>query len=81
MAKLTSLPVASAASAHRRPLTVKEAAEYTGFPASRLDKLRCSGGGPLYLKHNRVVRYRPSDLDAWLDSMEQRTTSDVREVA
>ena len=29
---------------------------------------RCRGGGPAYLKIGRLVRYRKSDINAWLES-------------
>ncbi len=45
---------------------VREAAEYVGLSKSTLDKLRCFGGGPRYLKLGRAVVYAKSDLDAWL---------------
>jgi hypothetical protein len=42
------------------------AADYTGLAMSTLEKMRVFGGGPMYLKLGRVVRYRRVDLDAWL---------------
>lgn len=59
--------------ANMHNLRVRQAAEYTGLSKSTLDKLRCFGGGPTYLKLGRVVVYRQADLDAWLD--ERRRTS------
>lgn len=65
----------------RTPLDVKGAAAYTGFEEGYLNKLRCKGGGPVYIKKSGIVRYDPDDLDAWLDAGKRKSTSDVREVA
>jgi predicted DNA-binding transcriptional regulator AlpA len=48
------------------PLDTATAAEYVGLSKSTLEKLRVFGTGPKYLKLNRAVRYRVSDLEAWL---------------
>ncbi|QLC21234.1 helix-turn-helix domain-containing protein [Parasphingopyxis sp. CP4] len=47
-------------------INTAQAAEYTGFAASTLNKLRCSGGGPHYSKRGKAVRYRLSDLEDWM---------------
>lgn len=61
---------------NRKPvLTVKEAAEYLGLAQSTLNKWRCIGGGPEYLKLGKVIRYRQSDLDAFLKSNRVQSTS------
>jgi hypothetical protein len=61
--------------AHRPPVDVKGAAVYTGFGEGYLNKLRCKGGGPTYLKRNGVIRYDLDDLDAWLEAGKRRSTS------
>ncbi|MCK1304712.1 MULTISPECIES: hypothetical protein [unclassified Bradyrhizobium] len=66
---------------HRPPVDVKGAATYTGFGEGYLNKLRCKGGGPVYLKRNGVVRYDLDDLDDWLAAGKRKSTSDSREVA
>lgn len=66
---------------HRPPLDTKNAAAYTGFTEGYLNKLRCYGGGPIFIKRAGVVRYDPNDLDAWLSSLKCKSTSDVKEVA
>jgi hypothetical protein len=66
---------------HRPPVDVKGAAAYTGFGEGYLNKLRCKGGGPVFIKKAGVVRYDPDDLDAWLAALKRKSTSDVREVA
>lgn len=66
---------------HRPPVDVKGAAAYTGFGEGYLNKLRCTGGGPIFIKRAGVVRYDPADLDTWLSSLKRKSTSDIREVA
>lgn len=41
-----------------------------------LERLRVRGDGPAYLKLGGAVRYRQSDLDAWLESRVTRSTSE-----
>ena len=52
-------------------------AAITGLSASTLNKLRCSGGGPAFLKLGRAVRYKPVDLKDWLDSRRVMSTSEI----
>lgn len=66
---------------HRPPVDVKGAAAYTGFGEGYLNKLRCKGDGPIFIKRAGVVRYDPDDLDAWLVSLKRRSTSETKEVA
>lgn len=54
----------------------REAAVYSRHGESTLEKLRLVGGGPVFIKTGRTVRYRKSDLDAWLNSHRRRSTSD-----
>jgi len=59
-------------------LTVSEAARYTGLSESTLNKFRCTGNGPPYLKLTaRRVAYDTESLDAWLASKRRRSTSDI----
>jgi excisionase family DNA binding protein len=46
-------------------MTVKAAAAYLAVSPSTLNKLRCHGGGPMFYKFGRAVRYKVVDLDAW----------------
>lgn len=50
-------------------LTNPEAAEYTGLSTHQLDRLRWSKPSriPYYLLGN-VVRYKPEDLDSYIES-------------
>ena len=56
---------------HRPPIDVKGAALYSGMSEGYLNKLRCTGGGPVFIKRKGVVRYDPADLDAWLNKCPQ----------
>ena len=47
-------------------IRVRQAAEYVGCSKSQLDKLRCYGGGPAFVKLGASVIYRTEDLDAWM---------------
>ncbi|TIN94608.1 MAG: helix-turn-helix domain-containing protein [Mesorhizobium sp.] len=47
-------------------LRVKQAAAYVGLSKSFLDKARCYGGGPTYVKLGATVIYSTDDLDAWV---------------
>ncbi len=57
-------------------LSVGEAARRLGLSCSYLNKLRCVGGGPRYMKVGRRVIYLEDDLNAWLASCRRRSTSD-----
>jgi hypothetical protein len=59
----------------RPPLDTAAAAIYTGTTRGHLEKLRCTGGGPIYIKRGGLVRYDPDDLDAWLDAGKIASTS------
>ncbi len=49
-------------------LTPPKAAEYLGTSVDTLAVWRCTGRYNIsYLKVGRLVRYRKSDLDAWLE--------------
>jgi len=50
-------------------MTVGEAATYLGLAVSTLNKWRCHGGGPIFIKLGRAVRYRAEDLDAFMGDM------------
>ena len=57
-------------------LKPEAAAAYCGSSASTFEKLRLTGGGPIYSKIGRRVVYRVEDLDAWLSSKRRKSTSD-----
>lgn len=52
----------------KRVLRTPAAAEYIGFAASTLEKMRLIGEGPRFIRiGQRAVGYDINDLDAWLD--------------
>ena len=54
-----------------------EAAKYVGLSESMMAKMRCRGGGAVYFKLGRAVRYRQDDLDEWLSARRVRHSSDA----
>jgi hypothetical protein len=70
---------ASPQAAHRpiRPkLGAREAAAFLGVSASMLNKLRCSGGGPIFCKIGRRCVYDLGDLENWVASRKHQHTSE-----
>ena len=61
-------PTSSEASPDERLLTPSEAAQLMAVPVRTLDGWRNRSIGPKYLKVGRHVRYRSSDLSAWLET-------------
>lgn len=59
-----------------RTMSAAEAANAIGLAPSTLAKLRLSGLGPVYLKLGRRVRYRATDIEAYLQSRLRRSTSE-----
>ena len=61
---------------NKRPrLDTPGAATYLGLGKSTLDKLRLTGGGPVFSKFGRRVVYDPDDLDAWSAQLRRTSTS------
>ncbi|MFG1290640.1 helix-turn-helix transcriptional regulator [Xanthobacter versatilis] len=63
-----------------RLLTVKDAAQVLCTSASHLNKLRCYGGGPEFIRVGAGkggIRYQMSDLKAWIQSKKRRNTSEA----
>jgi hypothetical protein len=58
-------------------LTTSEAAAFYRCSKAFLEKKRCEGGGPKYLKRCRSVLYRRSDLESWLKDREFSSTSEM----
>jgi len=56
-------------------LTVQQAAEYLGLAVSTLNKWRCHGGGPVFIKMGKAVRYHIEDLEAFIQSGKNASTS------
>ena len=58
-------------------LTETEAAEYLSLTNRALQAWRCQGRGPRFVKISaRAIRYRLSDLEAWVEDRLRRSTSD-----
>lgn len=54
-----------------------EAARLLGFSARTLEKWRAEGGGPVFMRQSsRAIRYRPSDLAAWIEQRTRTSTAD-----
>jgi len=51
-----------------RLLSVDEVADFLAIPAGTLYQWRYRGLGPTALKVGRHLRYRPADVERWLDT-------------
>jgi hypothetical protein len=58
-------------------LTTAEAAKFLGCSASKLNKARILGGGPIFYKDGRSVRYIRRDLRTYRDARKRRSTSEA----
>jgi excisionase family DNA binding protein len=56
-------------------LSTAQAAFYIGLSKRTLEKMRVTGGGPMYRKHGRYVRYHIDDLNAWSSARAKASTS------
>jgi excisionase family DNA binding protein len=57
-------------------LTQDEAAELLKLSVRTLERLRVTSGGPKFLKIRNSVRYRQSDVEAWIASRVVGSTSE-----
>jgi len=57
-------------------IRTKEAATVLGVKETTLEAWRCRGGGPAFLKLGGAVRYRESDLEAFMESRLRKNTSE-----
>ena len=62
------------ATIQKKYLTTPEAAKYLGMSSKYLEMARWKGGGPLFIKLSRAVRYRIEDLDEFMLSHQQEHT-------
>ena len=60
-----------------RWVNTEAAARHCGMAASTFEKLRVYGSGCPYSKMGRSVRYRLSDLDAWMEARVIDSTSQI----
>jgi hypothetical protein len=56
-------------------LTQRDAARLLALSTRTLERLRCIGGGPCFVRLHGSVRYRLSDLEAWIASRVVSSTS------
>lgn len=49
-------------------LSTKELSEYLGIAVSTIIEYRMNNKGPIYAKLGHLVRYKQSDVDAWVES-------------
>lgn len=57
-------------------LTENQVSQLIGRAVPTLQKDRLRGDGPPFLKVGRHVRYRPSDVKAWLDARAYKSTAE-----
>lgn len=50
-----------------RLLTVSDLARLAAVPVGTVYRWNSDGTGPAYVRVGRHVRYRPADVEAWLD--------------
>jgi excisionase family DNA binding protein len=55
-------------------MTTKQAAELLSISHRTLESMRLKGGGPVYTKVGRLVRYPSAAIDEWL-LLNQRTST------
>ena len=55
-------------------LNTDEVAKLVGLHSVTLAEWRTQGRGPRWVKLGRKVRYRPRDVEAWLDQNERTST-------
>jgi hypothetical protein len=58
-------------------LDTKEAAAYVRLSVSSLNKMRCTGSGPAFIRMGRSIRYRRRALDSFIDSRCTTSTTDA----
>ncbi len=51
----------------RRLLSLQELAGYLGVPVTTCYQWRHKGAGPRGIRVGRYIRYRPDDVEKWLD--------------
>ncbi|MEI8396833.1 MAG: helix-turn-helix domain-containing protein [Rhodospirillaceae bacterium] len=59
-------------------LRTADSAKYLNVSKSYLEKLRVSGNGPKYVRLGRLIRYRITDLDNFMDAKRCGSTSEGR---
>ena len=76
--KQTPTRVVNKAPVYNNPatvMTVQQASDHLGLAVSTLNKWRCQGGGPAFIKMGRAVRYRVEDLENYISESRLVSTS------
>jgi excisionase family DNA binding protein len=50
-------------------LTIREVSELLGIPVGTIYQWRYSGTGPKAARMGRHLRYRPADVEAWVEGL------------
>ena len=58
-------------------LNTKQAADYLNLSQATLEAWRCRGGGPVFRKFGKAVRYRKDDLDNYANNRVRTSTSEA----
>ena len=53
----------------------EQAAAILDVKKSTMEAWRCRGGGPLFVRYGRAIRYREEDLDRFIESKIRINTS------
>ena len=61
-----------------RLLNVAEGADYLRCSASYLNKIRVTGGGPVFVKIGARVLYTRADLDRFINQKRQKSTAKTK---
>jgi predicted DNA-binding transcriptional regulator AlpA len=56
-------------------ISEQEVSTEFGIPVKTLQKWRCAGGGPPFAKLGRSVRYRPADIETFIEAHLRTSTS------
>jgi predicted DNA-binding transcriptional regulator AlpA len=59
-------------------LKQRDAAQALKLSERTLERLRAKGAGPKFVKVNRSVRYRVSDLESWVAAQTVASTAEAR---
>ena len=57
-------------------LSQKHVADLLSLSERTLERLRCTGDGPRFIRCGRSIRYRPDDLTAWIEARAVGPTSE-----
>ncbi|THJ64591.1 helix-turn-helix domain-containing protein [Arthrobacter echini] len=57
-------------------LTAPQLSEWLGTTSGNLAQMRYLGTGPKFVKLGRAVRYRQSDVEAWLGAQTRQQTGE-----